>query len=278
MNMKILVTGAKGQLGLDLAQTLPEKGHEAVTLSRKELDIADSKLVNNIVDKHAPDLVINAAAYTNVDGCETDLETAYAVNAEGPRNLAQCCERRGLDLLHVSTNYVFDGASSRPYEPFDTPNPVSAYGRTKLAGEEHVMRLSTRWYVVRTAGVYGQGHNFVRTMLRVAKERDVLKVKEDEHIAPTYSRDLAESIAKIIEAGSYGLYHSTNSGSCSWYEFAREIFDIAGTDVEVVPVPGSEYPLPAARPINGVLANLGGPELRHWREALADYLEREGSG
>jgi dTDP-4-dehydrorhamnose reductase len=276
--MKILVTGAKGQLGLDLAQTLPEKGHEAVTLSRKELDIADSKLVNNIVDKHAPDLVINAAAYTNVDGCETDLETAYAVNAEGPRNLAQCCERRGLDLLHVSTNYVFDGASSRPYEPFDTPNPVSAYGRTKLAGEEHVMRLSTRWYVVRTAGVYGQGHNFVRTMLRVAKERDVLKVKEDEHIAPTYSRDLAESIAKIIEAGSYGLYHSTNSGSCSWYEFAREIFDIAGTDVEVVPVPGSEYPLPAARPINGVLANLGGPELRHWREALADYLEREGSG
>lgn len=278
MNMKILVTGAKGQLGLDLAQTLPEKGHKVVTLSRKELDIADSKLVNNIVDKHAPDLVINAAAYTNVDGCETDLETAYAVNAEGPRNLAQCCERRGLDLLHVSTNYVFDGASSRPYEPFDTPNPVSAYGRTKLAGEEYVMRLSTRWYVVRTAGVYGQGHNFVRTMLRVAKERDVLKVKEDEHIAPTYSRDLAESIAKIIESGSYGLYHSTNSGSCSWYEFAREIFDIAGTDVEVVPVPGSEYPLPAARPVNGVLANLGGPELRHWREALADYLEREGSG
>jgi dTDP-4-dehydrorhamnose reductase len=177
--------------------------------------------------------------------------------------------------LHVSTNYVFDGESTRPYEPFDTPNPISVYGRTKLAGEGYVRQLTNRWYVVRSAGVYGRGHNFVRTMLRQGAERDVLKVKDDEFISPTYAADLAEGIVGVIEDRHYGLYHLTNSGSCSWYEFAKEIFSLAGVDVEVVPVPGSEYPLPAARPANGVLSALGSPELRHWREALEDYLRRE---
>ncbi len=274
--MKVLITGAGGQLGLELNELLPERDHEVMALTRKELDVADPASVGTVLDEHAPDLVVNAAAFTNVDACETEAGTAYEVNALGPRNLAQSCERRDMDLLHVSTNYVFDGENDRPYEPFDPPGPASAYGRTKLAGEEHVMRLSTRWYVVRTAGVYGRGHNFVRTMLRVAKEREVLKVKSDEFISPTYARDLARAIAGIVEAGSYGLYHVTNAGSCSWYEFAREIFALSGTEVEVVPVSGSEYPLPASRPANGVLSNLGGPELRHWREALADYLEREG--
>jgi dTDP-4-dehydrorhamnose reductase len=229
------------------------------------------------VEDHSPELVINAAAYTNVDGSETETETAYAANALGPRNLAQSCERWGCELLHVSTNYVFDGGSERPYEPFDLPNPISAYGRTKLAGEEYVKHLSSRWYVVRTAGVYGEGHNFVRTMLRVAKERDVLKVKDDEFVSPTYARDLAEGIVGIIETKLYGLYHLTNSGSCSWYEFSREIFSLSGTKVEVVPIPSSEYPLPAPRPLNGVLSTLGSPPLRHWREALADYLEKAGA-
>lgn len=273
--MKILITGAAGQLGLELTELLPEKGHEVAPLTRKELDISDPESVEQALDEHSPDLVVNAAAYTNVDGCETDLETAYAVNAEGPRNLAQSCERRGMDLLHVGTNYVFDGYGDRPYEPFDPPNPISAYGRTKLAGDEHVMRLTNRWYVVRSAGVYGRGHNFVRTMLRVAEERDTLKVKGDEYISPTYARDLAEGIAEVIETGRYGLYHVINSGSCSWCEFAKGIFELAGVEVEVVPVPGSEYPLPAARPANGVLSPLGGPKLRHWREALAEYLKRE---
>ena len=275
--MKVLVTGAAGQLGLELAELLPKRGHETVALARKELEVSDAGAVEAALAEHSPNLVVNAAAYTNVDGCETEPELSYAVNALGPRNLAQTSERRGIELLHVSTNYVFDGESDRPYEPFDPPNPISTYGRGKLAGEEHVMRLTNRWYVVRAAGVYGRGHNFVRTMLRVAKQRDTLKVKEDEHIAPTYSRDLAVGIAEIIESGRYGLYHVTNSGSCSWYEFAREIFALADVDIEVVPVPGSEYPLPAARPANGVLSNLGGPKLRHWREALAVYLEREGA-
>ncbi|MEW6635666.1 MAG: dTDP-4-dehydrorhamnose reductase [Actinomycetota bacterium] len=274
--MRVLVTGANGQLGRELARHLPGLGHEVAALSRRELDVAEPGAVEEAVASLSPDLVVNAAAFTDVDGCETEVERAYAVNALGPRNLAQTCERAGCALLHVSTNYVFDGRSERPYEPFDPPNPISAYGRTKLAGEEYVKHLTSRWYVVRTAGVYGEGRNFVRTMLRVGAERESLKVKDDEYISPTYARDLAEGIGEIAASGLYGLYHLTNAGSCSWHEFACRIFELAGVEVEVVPVPGSEYPLPAARPANGVLSALGGPSLRHWGEALEDYLEREG--
>lgn len=274
--MRILLTGANGQLGRELADLLPGHSHEVVPLARADLDIADPKAVERAIRTHAPDLVVNAAAYTDVDGCETEGELSYAVNALGPRNLAQFCEKAGCELLHVSTNYVFDGAGDRPYEPFDPPNPVSAYGRGKLAGEEYVRSLCSRWYIVRSAGVYGEGRNFVRTMLRVGEEKDSLRVKDDERISPTYARDLAEGIAEIIEGGMYGVYHATNSGSCSWHEFAREIFSLSGVEVEVIPVPGSEYPLPAARPANGVLSSVGSPALRHWREALEDYLEREG--
>jgi dTDP-4-dehydrorhamnose reductase len=276
--MKVLITGSNGQLGRELAEMLPGRGHEVTALDRRALDVADAEAVERAVEDHSPGLVVNAAAYTDVDGCEQEPRLAYGVNALGPRNLAQACGRRGCDLLHVSTNYVFDGECQRPYEPFDPARPVSVYGRTKLAGEEHIMRLTNRWYVVRTAGVYGLGHNFVRTMLRVAGERDRLRVKDDEYLSPTCARDLAEGIAGIVEAGRYGLYHVTNAGSCSWYEFACEIFRLAGVEVEVVPVPASEYPLPAARPANGVLSTLGNPELRSWREALADYVEREAAG
>ena len=273
--MRVLLTGAGGQLGLELSEILPDRGHEVVALDRQGLDVADPDAVEGAFEKCSPELVVNAAAYTNVDGCEEATDLAYSVNALGPRNLAQACERRGCELLHVSTNYVFDGRGERPYEPFAPPNPISAYGRTKLAGEELVTRLTNRWYVVRSAGVYGRGHNFVRTMLRVAEERDSLKVKDDEFISPTYARDLAKGIAGIVEDGRYGLYHLTNAGSCSWYEFTREIFRLAGVETEVVPIPGSEYPLPAARPANGVLSTLSSPEFRHWSEALADYLAQE---
>ncbi len=273
--MRVLVTGGGGQLGLELAELLPRRGHEATVLSRHELDIADVVGVEEALVGYAPEVVVNAAAFTNVDLCETETGAAYAANALGPANLARACERGGASILHVSTNYVFDGGQERPYEPFDAARPVSAYGRTKLAGEELVMRLTNRWTVVRTAGVYGRGHNFVRTMLRVAAERDVLKVKDDEFVSPTYARDLAGGIIQIIEAREYGLYHLTNAGSCSWYEFTREIFRLKGVETELVPIPTSEYPLPAARPANGVLSSVGSPVLRPWREALADYLERE---
>lgn len=274
---RVLVSGSGGQLGIELAGLLPRRGHEVVALSKGELDVANFRDVRQALGEHSPDVVVNAAAYTNVDGCETETDLAYGINVLGPRNLAQLCEERGCDLLHVSTNYVFDGESPRPYEPFDVTHPISAYGRTKLAGEEYIRQLTNRWYLVRSAGVYGSGHNFVRTMLRLGAERDVLKIKDDEFVSPTYAADLAEGIAEVIEAGHYGLYHVTNSGSCSWYEFAKEIFALAGLEVEVIPVPSSEYPLPAPRPANGVLSTVGSPELRHWREALEDYLDREGA-
>lgn len=270
--MKVLVTGAGGQLGIELGELLPQRGHEVVALGHQELDIADAGAVERTLEEHGPDLILNSAAYTDVDGCETETGTAYRANALGPRNLAQHGERLGCELLHVSTNYVFDGEAGRPYGPDDLPNPISAYGRTKLAGEEYIRNLSSRWYVVRSAGVYGEGHNFVRTMLRVGVEHDTLKVKGDEYISPTYAEDLARGIAEIIDSGLYGTYHVTNAGSCSWYEFACEIFALAGIEVEVSPVPSTDYPLPAARPANGVLSPLGSPELRHWREALAEYL------
>ena len=240
--MKILITGSKGQLGQELAEILPGRGHETVALSRKELDVADPEAVERAAEDRSPQLVINAAAYTNVDGCETETDLAYSVNALGPRNLAQVCERLGCELLHVSTNYVFGGDGDRPYEPFDLPNPISAYGRTKLAGEECVKHLMNRWYLVRSAGVYGRGHNFVRTMLRLGAERDVLKVKNDEFISPTYARDLAEGIAKVLEDGRYGLYHLTNAGSCSWYEFTQEIFRLAGVRSKSSPSPARSTP------------------------------------
>jgi dTDP-4-dehydrorhamnose reductase len=273
--VRVLVTGARGQLGLELAEVLPTRGHETIALAREELDVSDPGAVERALEIHSPELVINAAAYTNVDECETETGLAYSVNSFGPRNLAQVCDRSRCELLHVSTNYVFDGEGDRPYDPFDLPAPISAYGRSKLAGEEYVKHLTSRWYIVRSAGVYGRGHNFVRTMLRLGAQRGVLKVKNDEFISPTYARDLAEGIAEVVENGRYGLYHLTNAGSCSWYEFAREIFRLAGLEVEVIPIPSSEYPLPAARPANGLLSSLGSPELRHWREALAGYLERE---
>jgi dTDP-4-dehydrorhamnose reductase len=273
--MKIIVTGAGGQLGQELAELLPPHGHEVAALTHEDLDITDARAVAAALEESEPDLIVNAAAYTNVDGCETHNELAYRANALGPRNLAVHGERLGCELLQISTNYVFDGEGDRPYEPFDPPNPTSAYGRTKLAGEEYVKHLCSRWYVIRSAGVYGRGHNFVRTMLRLARERDVLKVKDDEFISPTYARDLAEGVVEVIHSGLYGLYHLTNAGSCSWHEFALAIFELAGVEVEVVPVASSEYPLPAPRPTNGILSDLGSPRLRHWREALADYLERE---
>lgn len=273
-HMKVLVTGAAGQLGLALGEMLPRAGYEVTPLSRNELDITEPQDVEKALATHSPDLVVNAAAYTDVDGCETDREGAYKSNALGPRNLAVHCERNGCGLLHVSTNYVFSGESKLPYEPFDQPRPTSVYGATKLAGEEYVRDLCNRWYIVRSAGVYGQGHNFVRTMLRLSRERDTLKVKNDEYIAPTYARDLAESISRVIEGELYGVYHVTNSGACSWYEFAEEIFTLTGAGVELLPVPASDYPLPAPRPANGLIASTGSPVLRHWREALEEYLEQ----
>ena len=273
--MKVLVTGANGQLGRELSRLLPARGHETLACARKELDVTDYDAVLDFFETNRPDIVINAAAYTRVDDCEKNRALAYAANALGPRNLAVACERFGCELLQVSTNYVFDGNCARPYEPFDPPNPVNVYGLTKLSGEEYASGLCNRWYIVRTAGVYGDGANFVRTMLRLGAEGKALRVRSDEFISPTYARDLASGIVGIAGSGRYGIYHVVNDGACSWYEFAREIFRVAGMEAEVQPVPSSDYPLPAARPANGVLAPAGGRALRPWQAALQEYLKEE---
>ncbi len=268
-----MVTGAGGQLGVEVSETLSAQGHEVAALSRQDLDISDSASVERAFARWEPELVLNAAAYTDVDGCENNPDRAHAVNALGPLNLARCCEELAAVFLHVSTNYVFDGTKVEPYKISDSANPISVYGRTKLAGEELAQQHSTRLHIVRTAGVYGQGRNFVRTMLRVGRERDFLKVKDDEYVSPTYARDLAGAINEIICDENYGIHHVTNAGSCSWFEFAEEIFALTDIEVELTPVASEQYPLPAARPKNGVLALDGAPQLRHWREALADYLQ-----
>lgn len=267
-----MLTGAAGQIGSELSEALRHAGHETQAFRREELDITDPGAVERAVAALDPHLVVNAAAYTDVDECEKDREGAYRGNALGPRNLAVSCERHGCRLLQISTNYVFGGGNELPYEPFDSPCPISVYGATKLAGEEYVKDLCSRWYIVRTAGVYGRGHNFVRTMLRVADEHETLKVKDDEYICPTYARDFAQSLVELLREEMYGVYHLTNSGSCSWYEFAKEIFDLAGVEAKVLPVSASEYPMPASRPRNGRLASTGSPLLRHWRRALESYL------
>lgn len=259
-------------MGRELARVLPGAGHDTVPLTRDDLDIADPSAVTRIMKEHGPDLIVNAAAFSGVDASETELEAAYSANALGPRNLAVGCERFGCDLLHVSTDYVFDGSLRRPYEPFDSPNPLNAYGRTKLAGEEYVKHFCNRWYIVRTAGVYGTGKNFVQTMLRLASEEANIKVKHDEYTSPTYALDLAHGITQLIEDTNYGVHHITNAGSCSWYEFACEILDLSNSNAEIIPVASSEYQLPATRPAKSELSNLGSPRLRHWREALAEYL------
>lgn len=268
--MRVLVTGAGVQLGTEFHRLLPESGHDTLTLPCRELNIADPTSVERAFEEHSPEPVINAAAHSGVDACEKEPEAA---NALGPRNLAVACERGGCDLLHVSTNYVFDGASQRPYEPFDPPNPINVYGRTKqLASEEYVKHFTNRWYIVRTAGVYGEGDNFVRTMLRLPEEREEISVKDDEYISPTAARDVAAGTIRLVESGGYRLYHLTNMGPCLLARVCAG--DPPPRRKEDAGASGPELGISTPRPSNGVLSALGSPKRRHWREALAEYLRR----
>lgn len=279
--MKILLAGARGMLGTDLTDVL-QKDHDLTALDIAELDITNPARTLQTVRRLSPQLVINAAAYTDVDGCETEKELAWQVNGQGPANLAEACREAGAVLVQISTDYVFPGTGIRPYREDDPTGPRSVYGMSKLAGEENVRRLCDRHYIVRTAWLFGRhGHNFVKTMLRLAGERDVLAVVDDQTGSPTYTRDLAEAIARLISRPVYGTYHITNSGICTWYQFCREILAGAGiTGIEVKPVTTAELNRPAPRPAYSVLDNrawrqLGWPPLRHYSEALRDYLKEE---
>lgn len=281
--MKIIITGGRGQLGRELAGVLLEAGgHEVISPGRQELDVTRMEEVIWAFKAFAPEVVIHAAAATNVDRCELDHDWAYLVNALGTRNVAAAAAVVGAKLVYISTDYVFNGRAGRPYTEFDTPDPINIYGKSKLAGERYAAELCPRYFIVRTSWLYGRhGKNFVKTMLDLAGKRDEIAVVDDQVGSPTYAGDLARFIAGLIETELYGIYHASNGGECSWFDFAREIFRLAGLDhVRVRPISSAELNRPAPRPAYSVLDNYcirlqGLPDLRHWQEALLDFLKGE---
>lgn len=276
--MRILVVGHGGQLGSALMQVLRRGGeHEVSGIDYPEIDIADAASVAAAVAAASPDVVVNCAAYTAVDAAEEDEDRALAINGLGPRLLAEQCRDRGAWLVHISTDYVFDGTATSPYGEDAAPSPASAYGRTKLAGDLAVQELlPDSHYLIRTAWLYGrQGSNFVKTMLRLERDRGSVSVVTDQVGQPTYAADLAEQIRLVIERRpAAGTYHGTNSGEVSWFGFTREIFRLAGADPErVLPTTSAEFTRPAPRPAYSVLGHdhwieQGLPEMRPWRAAL----------
>lgn len=276
--MKILITGSNGMLGHDLIEVLKDS-HELILTTSKTLDITDRQKTVEFIKKNDPDIVINSAAYTDVDGCETNLNLAYAVNGEGVRNLALGCSEAGCPLVHVSTDYVFDGTAREPIAEDGEIGPISVYGKSKLMGEKAIEEILDRYFIVRTAWLYGiNGRNFPKTMLELAENHSEITVVYDEVGTPTYTPDLAYGISQLIETDLYGIYHLTNSGSCSWCEFARYIFEIAERDVNVIPVTASEFSRPAPRPSYSVLKNEkwienGFEPLRDYKDAIKEYIE-----
>ncbi|MCL6443689.1 MAG: dTDP-4-dehydrorhamnose reductase [Alicyclobacillus sp.] len=279
--MRILVTGANGQLGQELMRQRVE-GVELVGAGRAELDVTVQEQVRAVFRDARPDAVIHAAAYTAVDLAETHPDEAFLVNAMGARNVAVAAEEIGARVCYVSTDYVFDGTGETPYGEYDNPNPQSVYGKTKHAGEILVQTLSSRWFIVRTSWVFGKyGANFVKTMLAKAREVPSLRVVCDQVGSPTYTKDLAALLLQLVATDRYGIYHASNTGSCSWYEFARAIFEEAGIATSVEPCATEEYPRPAPRPRYSVLGHTalrvnGFPLLRPWREALRAFLREDG--
>lgn len=278
--MKVVVTGAKGMLGTKLMTIL--NGYDVIGLDIQELDITDKSAVVRAVAYHKPDVLINSAAFTKVDECETKVDPAFAVNAEGPGNLALACKDNGIKLVHIGTDYVFEGTNTTPYREDDETNPLSIYGKSKLAGEENIKALLDDYLIVRTQWLYGEnGPNFVETILRIAKEKDELRVVDDQRGAPTYTKDLVLAIKALIDNDCTGIYHAANSGSCTWYEFAQEILRLAGLRNRIVPITTEEIARPARRPAYSVfscdkLKSDTGYLFRGWKEALAEYMSVRG--
>lgn len=274
--MKILITGANGQLGQDLQEVIGDRFE--VFSYDLDLDVADNTAVLSAVAGIKPNIVLHAAAYTNVDDCETNVETAYRVNTIGAANVAIACNQANAKLVYVSTDYVFNGLADEPYLEYDEPDPRTVYGRSKLAGERVVSALCSRFFIIRTAWLYGRsGHNFVKTILKLAEERDELSVVNDQTGSPTSSYDLAEKITELMVTEKYGIYHATNSGLCSWYDFATLILAIAGKSTPIRPVSTAQFPRPAPRPKYSVLRNLalelnGFQPMRAYEEALEHFM------
>ena len=280
--MKILILGHRGMLGSDLMLRMGVD-HDVTGKDVGDFDIIVEDDCGRVIAECSPDVVINTAAYTNVDGCETDRERCFAVNAVGVKNIALACRGKGIRIVHFSTDYIFDGRKETPYVEEDEPAPLNVYGASKLEGERFLQAFSDRWLLIRTAWLYGRnGKNFVKTILEKAAAVKTLDVVDDQIGAPTYSWDLAAAVQLLIEGGHEGLFHLTNRGRCSWHEFACKILQYAGkNDVTVRPIPSADLARPAVRPSWSVLSSrkfseATGKAMRFWQIALQDYLERTG--
>lgn len=290
--MKIMITGCHGQLGNELISCLKTgkseigaipcslENSEILAVDIEELDITDLAAVRAFVEKNTPDVIINCAAMTNVDGCETAYETAFKVNALGVRNLAMCAEEKGAKFIHVSTDYVFAGDGVKPYIEWDNIDPQSVYGASKALGEKYALSFCKRSFIVRTSWLYGYiGKNFVKTVRRVLRERGAITVVNDQRGNPTNANDLAHHLLKLAVTEEYGIYHCTGEGECSWYEFACLIATLSGFDGAVKPCTSEEYPSPTKRPAFSSLRNLAlectvGNEMRDWQTALKEYISK----
>ncbi|PKM61562.1 MAG: dTDP-4-dehydrorhamnose reductase [Firmicutes bacterium HGW-Firmicutes-4] len=282
--MKVLLTGSNGQLGRELTRQLKKKKINYVGYDIPEFDITDKDKMTAIIAKEQPTVIINCGALTNVDGCETQKELAMAINAAGPKYLAEIARDQDIVLVQVSTDYVFDGAgitidgTLRPYLETDPIDPKTVYGESKAAGEKAVSETAPKYFIVRTAWLYGDGNNFVKTMLELASKHPQLTVVNDQVGSPTSTVDLAAAIIDLIHTDHYGLYHGTCEGQCSWYDFAVEIFRLSGIEIPVEPVTSEQFIRPAPRPKYSVLENKALNDLtmnhfRPWQVSLAEYLE-----
>jgi dTDP-4-dehydrorhamnose reductase len=283
--VKVAVVGANGQLGRDVAEAFAENGDAVLSLSHSDIEISDLDSVTRILRDLKPELIVNTAAVHHVERCEQDPGSAFAVNALGPRNLAMVGQDLNAIVMQVSTDYVFDGDKMEPYQEDDAPRPLNTYGNTKLAGEHFVRSTCDRHFVLRTSGLYGKhpcrgkgGLNFVDLMLKLGKERGKVRVVDSEKVTPTSTYDLAQQMVRLSRSDSFGLYHATAEGSCSWYDFAREIFSMAGMPVTVEIADPKEFPSKVPRPKYSVLENTalkaaGVNSFRSWQEGLGHYLE-----
>lgn len=278
--MKILVTGVKGQLGYDVVKELEKRGHEVYGTDVDNMDITDGAAVEKTIKAYMPDAVIHCAAYTAVDNAEDNVDICRKINKDGTENIARACKKTGAKMIYISTDYVFDGQGTRPWEPEDKAAPLNVYGLTKYEGELAIQKYLDRFFIVRIAWVFGiNGKNFIKTMLSIGREKGAVSVVKDQFGSPTYTYDLARLLADMVQSESYGIYHATNEGDfCSWYEFACFIFEAAGMDVDVTPVTSDEFPVKAKRPENSRLSkeklSLNGFErLPRWKDAVKRYVD-----
>jgi dTDP-4-dehydrorhamnose reductase len=276
--MKTLVTGSAGMLAKDLIPCLLKMGHEVLAPPEDKLDITNLGVVKHAVDEFAPDLIINCAAYTNVDEAEKQEHQALMVNGLGVQNLCILCQEHDIPLVHFSTDYVFDGTKPSPYTIYDETNPINAYGRSKLLSEKYILWLLSKFYLIRTSWLFGlHGKNFIETMLEIGQKQKQVSVVTDQKGCPTWTRHLAEATVALIETGRYGIYHVTNSEPTTWFDFTKEIFRLAGMSTEVLPVTSEQFPRPAKRPSNSVLdpfplKEVLGRGMPSWKAALKEYL------